>query len=100
MFTTIASNDFPTSRLPILCSNLHTCAPPSVASQNKVATFSGFDANDCGSVGSTGDVRATTLAAIDASRMVVRMEGANPPETSVPRPTCGRVKVRGYLWEA
>ena len=94
MFTMIASNDFPTSRLPILCSRLHTWAPPSVASQNKVAIFSGFDVNDCGSTGSTGEVSATTLAAIDACWMVVRMEGANPPATSVPRPTCERIQVQ------
>ena len=35
-----------------------------------------------------------TLAVINVCWMVVRMEGANPPETLVPRLTHKRVKVR------
>ena len=88
MFTTMASNDLPTSKLPILRSRLHTWAPPSVASQNKVAIFSGFDAKESGFAGSIGDVKDTALAAIDACWTAVSIEGENPPETSVPRPTC------------
>jgi len=37
---------------------------------------------------------ATTLAAIDACWMVVRIEGEKPPEKSVPRPTCESRKIR------
>lgn len=88
MFTTIASKDFPTSKLPIFSSRLHTWAPASVASQKRVAIFSGFDVKDSGSGRTGGDVRATTLAAMEACWMAVRIEGANPPATSVPRPTC------------
>lgn len=93
MFTTIASNALSTSRLPILSCKLHTCAPPRVASQNNVCIVSGLEANEFGSDG-LGDVRATTLAAIDACWTAVRMEGENPPETSVPSPTCDGGQVR------
>ena len=65
-----------------------------MASQNKVAIVSGLDANDSGFDGSVDDVRATTLAAIDACWTAVRIEGENPPETSVPRPTCESRRVR------
>ena len=95
MFTTIASNDFPTSRLPTLLSRSHTCAPPRVASQNRVGIVSGLDANESEFDDLVGDVIATTLAAIDACWIAVRIEGENPPETSVPRPTCQNSKVRG-----
>ena len=94
MFTTSASNDLPTSRLPILPSRLHTCAPPRVASQSKVGIVSGLDAKESGFDDSMGDVIAMILAAIDACWMAVRIEGENPPETSVPRPTCENSKVR------
>ena len=65
-----------------------------MASQNKVATGSGFDANVLLGFRDAGDVNATTLAAIAAFLTVLRIEGEYPPETSVPRPTWRIVKVR------
>ena len=65
-----------------------------MASQNRVCIVSGLEANEFGSDGLVGDVRATTLAAIDACWTAVRIEGENPPETSVPRPTCDGGQVR------
>jgi hypothetical protein len=65
-----------------------------VASQNKVGIVSGLEANESGSDGVIGDVSATTLAAIEACWTAERIEGENPPETSVPRPTCDGEKVR------
>jgi hypothetical protein len=97
MLTTIASNALPTSRLPTLWSKLQTWAPPRVASQNKVGIVSGLEANERGSGDSEWEVKATTFAAIEACWTAWRIEGENPPETSVPRPTCDGRSVSGKV---
>ena len=75
-FITIASNDLPTRRLPTLFSRLHACAPPGVRSQRKADIVSGLDANESVFDISSGEVIATTLAAIDAYWMAARDVGS------------------------
>ena len=84
-----ASNDLPTAKEPTWCSRQQTWAPPSVARKSNVAIGKCLLANESGFDGVGLEVKLITLDAILVCWITVSIEGENPPETSVPRPTCG-----------
>lgn len=90
--TTNASKLFPGSMVPIRWERLQSSAPPTVARYNNVAIGSCLLENlaigtGIVSVAVGGACIARIFEQMLACWMTVRMDGENPPDTSVPRPT-------------
>lgn len=88
-----ASNCFPGAKEPMCDERLHRAAPPRVAMCKRADTGRPWvevraeGGDDLDAVEAEGSIIKRTLLAMLAYRISVTIDEANPPDTSVPKPT-------------